>query len=391
MKIAPGWQLPFGERIRSHVPRIPRRLFRCPAGVFSGRHQPYRLRGIKVGGWIPPRSGEFRGAPPVVIRPWFTPFIVAFWCLTTGWLVIAKILPSLAPGNPPGYQALYTAGGKPIPVAWSVLWNDQPLGWAMSLARPTDGGGLSVESRMRLDRIPLDEVLPGWTRTLVRRMVEAATAGPESISSQSGPSSPEDSVVGGGSVVHPGPLGLEASGVLSINAKGGLEAFSSTVDLPGVGDRVFLDGTVEDGRVGITIRSKGLRYETSRHLPTTIMLGDELSPQAMIPGLEPGKRWTVPTYSPLRVGSSPLEVLHAHVVGEESLFWEDHLVRVLVVEYRDDPASHHRPRSRLWVDRSGRVLRQESQLFGSTLAFLRRSDEAAAALAGNLEEEAASP
>ncbi len=315
----------------------------------------------------------------MVIRPWFTPFIVAFWCLTTGWLVIAKILPSLAPGNPPGYQALYTAGGKPIPVAWSVLWNEQPLGWAMSLARPVDGGGMTVESRMRLDRIPLDEVLPGWTRTLVRRMVEGA-------------SSPSDvPLPGSGPIVHAGPLGLEARGLLSINASGGLEAFNSTVDLPSVGDTVFLDGTVEDGQVGITIRTKGLRYETSRHLPTTITLGDELSPQAMMPGLEPGKRWTVPTYSPLRIGSSPLEVLHAHVTGEESLFWEDHLVRVVVVEYRDDPASHHRPRSRLWVDRTGRVLRQESQFLGSTLAFLRRSDDAAASLARNLEEEAASP
>jgi len=331
----------------------------------------------------------------MVIRPWFTPIIVAFWCLTTGWLVITKILPSLAPGSPPGYQALYTAGGKPIPVAWSVVWNEQPLGWAMSLARPTDSGGMSVESRMRLDRIPLDELLPGWTRTLARTLVrgmeEPATTGPSAITAPSASSSTDDSVVGRRSAAHHRSLGLEARGVLSIDPSGRLEAFNSTVDLPAVGDTVFLDGTVEDDRVGITIRAKGLRYETSRHLPKTIMLGDELSPQAMMPGLEPGKRWTVPTYSPLRVGSSPLEVLHARVTGEESLFWEDHLVRVLVVEYRDDPASHHRPRSRLWVDRSGRVLRQESQLFGSTLAFLRRSDEAAASLARNVEEEAATP
>ncbi len=338
----------------------------------------------------------------MVIRPWLTPFIVAFWCLTTGWLVVAKILPSLAPAPPPGYQALYTVGGKPIPVAWSVLWNEQPLGWAMSLARPTDSGGMTVESRMRLDRMPLEsavpgleEVLPGWTRTLARafarQMGNPAKTTLDAISPPSSSSSTDGSIAGRHAAIKPGPLGLEARFVLSINASGRLEAFNSTVDLPGVGEAVFLDGTVEDEQVGITIRARGMRYETSRHLPKSMMLGDELSPQAMMPGLEPGKRWTVPTYSPLRVGSSPLEVLHAHVASEESLFWEDHLVRVLVVEYRDDPASHHRPRSRLWVDRSGRVLRQESQLFGATLAFLRRSDEAAAALARNVEEEAATP
>lgn len=334
----------------------------------------------------------------MVIRPWFTPFIVAFWCLTTGWLVIAKILPSLAPPPPPGYQALYTVGGNPTPVAWSVLWNEQPLGWAISLARSTDSGGMTVESRMRLDRIPfesavpgLDAVLPGWPRAFARQMGNPAKTGPDAIVPPSSSFSADGSVIGRQPANKPGPLGLEARFVLSINASGKLEAFNSTVDLPGIGDTVFLDGTVEDEQVGITIRARGMRYETSRHLPKSMMLGDELSPQALMPGLEPGKRWTVPTYSPLRVGSSPLEVLHARVASEESLFWEDHLVRVLVVEYRADPAMHHRPRSRLWVDRSGRVLRQESQLFGATLSFLRRSDEAAASLARNVEEETATP
>jgi hypothetical protein len=59
------------------------------------------------------------------------------------------------------------------------------------------------------------------------------------------------------------------------------------------------------------------------------------------------------------------------------MFWDDKLVRVDVVHYRDDPATHREPRCRLWVDRSGRVLKQESLMLGSKLVFLRRSDEAA--------------
>ena len=59
------------------------------------------------------------------------------------------------------------------------------------------------------------------------------------------------------------------------------------------------------------------------------------------------------------------------------MFWDDTLVRVDVVHYRDDPATHREPRCRLWVDRSGRVLKQESLMLGSKLVFLRRSDEAA--------------
>lgn len=333
----------------------------------------------------------------MLIRPWFAPFIVAFWCATTGWLLIAKILPSLSAGPPPGYQALYLSDARPIPVAWSVLWNEQPLGWAVSEAATVEGGGITVANRMHLDRIPIDEILPSWTRLLFHRMIPALetpaleTPGLDFTQGErdglltdgfaAPPSDPWSSRQGGES-----RFSLDARGSLSIRRDGQLEAFSSTVHLPGGMDKVVLDGMVDDGHVKIVIKARDIRYETSRHLPSTIILGDELSPQATMPGLEPGKRWTVPTYSPLRFGGSPIEVLHAHVAGEETMFWEDHLVRVNIVEYRDDPSSHHRPRSRIWVDRAGKVLKQESRLFAATLAFVRRSDAAAAALAKNISE-----
>jgi len=121
------------------------------------------------------------------------------------------------------------------------------------------------------------------------------------------------------------------------------------------------------------------------------MIGDELSPQATLPGLFEGRRWTVPTYNPLRTGKSALDVLHAEVMGEETMFWDDHLVRVNVVCYRDDPSSHHPPRTRLWVDRSGRVLKQESAMLGAHLTFLRRSDAAAETLCDNVFESSDGP
>jgi hypothetical protein len=62
------------------------------------------------------------------------------------------------------------------------------------------------------------------------------------------------------------------------------------------------------------------------------------------------------------------------VTGEESMFWNDTLVRCDLVHSSDDPSTHREPRCRLWVDRSGRVLKQESMMLGSKLVFLRRSD-----------------
>ena len=114
-----------------------------------------------------------------------------------------------------------------------------------------------------------------------------------------------------------------------------------------------------------------------------LTLGDELSPQATIPGLTMGRHWTVPVYSPLRPGQTPIEILHAEVIGEETIYWEDGLVRAHIVAYRDDPTSDREPRCRLWVDRTGRVLRQEAAMLGARVAFVRQSDADAARLAAS--------
>lgn len=295
-------------------------------------------------------------------RPWLAPIVIVFWCLTTGWLVTAKILPSLLPGSPPGYQALYASNNRLIPVAWTVLWKEQPIGWAVSESHRGPEGDVTVETALRFDRLPIEELLPGWMKPLVGRALERTAV-----------------------------VDLEARGTMSIDAQGQLQAFRSAVDLPGKVDRVLLHGTVDDGHVKVLLRAGELSYETSRYLPSHIMIGDELSPQATMPGLAPGKRWTVPVYNPLRGGKAALEVMHAEVTAEETLFWEDRLVRVDLVVYRDDPSEHHEPCCRIWVDRGGRVLKQESAMFGGKLTFLRRSDEAAENLVESLSAVDAPP
>ena len=295
-------------------------------------------------------------------RPWFTPIVVVFWCVTSGWLLVEKILPSLAPGSPPGDQAIYTSDSGLIPVAWTVHWNDQPLGWAIAESQRTPLGGLVVDSRMHFDRLPLDEILPAWTSLLVRKALPQ----------------------GGG-------LTFDARGRLAIDPAGDLRSFMSVVNVPGSTEQVLLNGTVDAGAVRVQVQTGEIRYETTRHLPDRMMIGDELSPQATMPGLFEGRRWTVPIYSPLRAGGSPIEILHAEVGPEETIYWEGRLVRVHPVAYREDPASRREPRSRLWADRTGRVLRQEALLLGAKLAFVRRSDEAAARLAATLAEEGRVP
>lgn len=89
-------------------------------------------------------------------------------------------------------------------------------------------------------------------------------------------------------------------------------------------------------------------------------------------------------------GRSPLEILHAEVGSEETIYWAGSLVQARVVVYRDDPTSDREPRCRLWVDRAGRVLRQEAALLGAEVVFVRRSDEEAVRMAA-AEDATASP
>jgi len=290
----------------------------------------------------------------MLVRPWAIPLVFLFWCISSGWLLTAKIIPSLAPGAPPGQQAVHAPQGQPV--GWTVLWNDQPLGWAVSQSHRLDDGGMDVESVLHFDRLPMDKVLPSWTKPLLRQ-----TFDPETV------------------------LTLDARGRLSIDVSGTLRSFRSAITIPALSEQVVLNGMIDDGLVTLLVSAGDSHYSTSRRLPRNISLGDELSPQAMLPGLTANRRWTVPVYSPLRFGQSPIEMLYAHVAGEESMFWNDSLVRVDVVHYRDDPSQHHEPRCRLWVDRTGKVLKQESVVLGSRLVFLRRSDEAAERLLSLIE------
>lgn len=285
-------------------------------------------------------------------RPWLAPLIVGFWCLTTGWLFVAKVLPVFHDGEPPRPPA-HAADGPAPPVAWSVFWNDDPIGWALTEARPADAGHTLVESRFHCDRLPIGEMLPSWAGAVM-------------------PRAPRRGEV----------LSFDAISRILLDATGRPLNFRSSVTLPGAADALVLSGTLAaDGEVRVEVRSGDLRYETTRRLPVQALVGDELSPQAMLPGLSEGRRWTVPIYSPLRPGAAPLQLLHARVAGEETIFWDSRLVTTRRVTYHEDPTSSRPPRCRLWVDRAGRVLRHESTLFDASLQFVRRTDAEAERLA----------
>jgi hypothetical protein len=286
-------------------------------------------------------------------RPWVAPLVVGFWCVTVGWLLATKILPVFEAGAPPDASLSISAANRLVPVGWTVSWNGTPIGWALTQAHRAAEGGLTVDSRLHCERLPLDEILPVWAGSIVQRSLRPGAA-----------------------------TGLDATGHVVIDPAGRLRSFASTVTLPGTEDKVVLEGrATEPGEVAISFRAGEFRYDTTRQIPDRAMVGDELSPQATLPGLYEGRRWTVPVYNPLRPGTASLQILHARVGGEETIFWGNRLVNARVVTYREEPSSHREPRCRLWVDRAGKVLRHESTLLGARMEFVRRTDAEAARLA----------
>ena len=291
-------------------------------------------------------------------RPLVTVLILATAAVANGWLFVSKILPTLNPGTPPGYQAFYTTGSQPRPVAWTIMLNDRAVGSALSLAEDSGDGGLIVRSNLRLEHLPVDEIVPAWAQIFIGNVLAA----------------------------HP-TITLEAAGRMKIDRYGHLRQFQSLVRVPDSEQRVKLEGMIADNnKVVVSLKAGGIHYETDRYLPDGVSIGDELSPQAMMPGLYQGRTWTVPIYSPLRPGHKPMEILHAKVAGQETLHFDGQFVTTDIVNYRSDTSDHRPPRSRMWVEPRGRVLRHEAVILGSKLQFVRCPDDVAELMAVRLED-----
>lgn len=293
---------------------------------------------------------------------WTKGIVVLFWMATMTWLVVEKVLPPLERGSPPTFHSAYgELDPRAAPIGWTVEWNDRPIGWAASRVLRPSSGLFEVHSRVHFVRWPLEEMVPVWMRAVLRDAVSSF-----------------------------GGLEMDAYNRLEIDPLNRLVGFCSTIHLKKVPQAIVIEGTVEGTRLKLRIDAGGVSYTPSDHfLPQDALLADELSPQSMLVGLHVGQTWTVPVYNPLQP-DSPMEVLEATVRGRETMEWNGSMVDVLVVIYAGDSGSAlgaaRTPHGKLWVRPDGAILRQETWLFGSRLAFVRKTPEESARLAADLDD-----
>ena len=292
-------------------------------------------------------------------RPLMTTLIVLFASIANGWLFITKIWPTIGSDKPPGYQSMYAPSEHAKTVAWVIKLNGKTVGSAVSTVEPTPSSTATVWSNLQLNSLPLGDLLPPWAHALLK--------------------------VNGATLLT--TIELDVWGRMQIDSHGALREFDSVVKIPRVQQDVHLHGRIDaENQVTVLLQSGDLQYETKRYLPNELSIRDELSPQANMPGLSQGQRWTVPIYSPLRPSKKPIELVYAHVSGHEVLRFGNQLITTDVVNYRTTPNGHRQPRSRIWVGPRGQVLQHESIILGKRLLFLRSPESVALSLENRLEQ-----
>jgi hypothetical protein len=275
----------------------------------------------------------------------FNLVVVLFWCATMTWLVVAKVIPPLRVGEPPTYLSILKESQDDPPVCWTIRLRDRTIGWAANRIVRRNEGMTDLFSRVYLGELPLEELAPHGLAAALKPLLDSLSE-----------------------------LDLDKKTRLVIDPLGRLVEFDSRMRLGALPDAIKVQGQIEGATLKLSIQSGDFPIKTERHLPPNGLMSDELSPQARMPHLRVGQKWTVPLYSPFRAPSSPLEILQASVDREDRLRWGGRSVACRVIEYRSDPGSStssSERRARAWVDEQGVVLRQEISILRSHLHFIR--------------------
>ncbi len=277
---------------------------------------------------------------------WFSIAVFVLWASSMSWLVVVKILPSFAVGDPPNRYAILSAQAKEQRVGYEVRWNEASVGSALVCGERLAGGGTLTTGRVQFDRLPVREMIPQG----IVKLVGLDGAVPDHIQ-------------------------FDAQHQVLFHANGRLQRFDSTISLGPQVSKILVEGFVAGDTVVLTIRSAGATYATRRPLPRNVMVSNGLMPQSRMPGLREGQKWTIEVYSPLRPPTDPMEILQAEVVGRDLISWGGDLENAWLVVYRGDPGAKvgrsGKERAWLWVRDDGVVLQHRMAVFDGTLTFVR--------------------
>jgi hypothetical protein len=278
------------------------------------------------------------------------------------WLVSQKVLPSLRSGQPPDYNTILKAQKHNPVVGWRLAFNNRDLGWALSETKQQENGMTEICSRVHFNQLPLAELTSVMSRVF-KYINENNTS----------------------------KLSMDTQSSLQIDPLGKLTRFDATIRTDIIPDPVRIQGVVAGSQMQVSIDFKDFSTRKEVYLPQNAIMGDALSPQSELPNLREGQTWTVPSFSPFRSASAPMEIQIAKVDGREMISWDDDILDTWLVIYRNDPGrglkNSQSSREKLWVADDGRVLKQQALIFESAMTFTRMTDREAKKLAQQVKNE----
>jgi hypothetical protein len=296
---------------------------------------------------------------------WYTTAVVCLWLASMIWLVKTKIVPPMLTGEAPSYRVIAEARADEPPVGWKLSVGSRSIGWALSSVTRQPNETVEVHSLVHFERVPLDQFIPSGLRGLL-----------------------------GGGEAAIAKLELETESLVLFDPLGRLAGFDAVLRIKPLQGVIKMGGTVKDNQLEIMLQSGTEFVKKTVPMPASALMGDDYSPQTRLPGLKPGKTWSVPSYSFLRP-SDPIERLQATVEESTPVAWDRHTVQAWVVVYRGDPSTGLRGerniRGRAWVHRDGTVLKQEIRIGGVSVGFDRMTDEETVRLQEKLKREGKQP
>jgi len=284
----------------------------------------------------------------------FVGAVVVLWLGSMSWLLVDKVLPSFHEGEAP-IAAGYETG---VPVAWRVYWGDRPVGHAASIRLPGVLNTTNIHNRVVLEDVPLLDLVPA----LMRRVV--------------------------GDI---GSMKFDAWTQLEFDSLENFSSFESRVSVNEVASVLQLSGDVNGSFLELKVHFGDVTYEPKVPIANQAALSEALFPDAKLPYMYVGRRWSEEVYNPFRAPSSPVETVDAEVTGIESIEYGGGQHRAMRVQFSGPPAPGVPEDALLqaiaWVRVSdGLVMQQDVLISSSKLRFVRMSDEEAAEIGKKLLE-----
>lgn len=282
----------------------------------------------------------------------YTGAVLVFWLASMTWLVKERILPPFFGGDAP----VTLVSNQVEPVAWRIGMDGRNCGVAVLQAVRGEGGIKEVHSVLKLDEVNAPRSAPLWLKPMLNSLKDS--------------------------------LSLSMRTRTTYDSFDRLAAFDTDMTVNRIEAKIELRGHILDDQLKLTARVGGITKRFEHPWPSDATLSGELTPAARLLPLYEGRRWSREVYSPFASPKAPLELIEAVVCDRLRPTFDGVSIDAWRVEFRSmektGSTEEGRMRAVLLVAEDGRVLQQEVTFLGSTVQFVRESDERSAEIADEL-------